>query len=121
MHHTITSPNYPNNYPNSYDDYWESKTGNGYVLGFNFGHFDLEEGYDWVKVTDQGSGRVLFHNYPKGAALGKHRTFVSDTNKVKTEFYTDHSETRKGFLLNIWGRKKSKSKVLYNLTLNDFF
>ena len=106
----ITSPNYPQNYPNYQNRAWNAWTGTGYVLGFNFGTFDLEEGYDWVKVTDQVSGRVLFHNYPRGAPSGKPRTFVSDSNRVRIQFYSDYSVTKKGFLLNIWGRQKSKDK-----------
>lgn len=106
--YNITSPNYPNNYPNSQNLEWVGGTKSGYVLGFNFGTFELEEGYDWVKITDDISGRVLFYNYPYGAASGQQRTFVSDSNRVRIRFNTDYSVTKKGFLLNVWIRQKSK-------------
>ena len=114
----ITSPNYPNNYPNNQNLEWVGGTKSGYVLGFKFGTFELEEGYDWVKITDDISGRVLFYNDPYGAASGKQRqrlvfynlqrTFASDSNRVRIRFYTDYSVTKKGFLLNVWVRQKSK-------------
>ena len=87
------------------------RTSNGSVFGLNFGTFDLEDGWDWVKITDGVTGRILFHNYPRGASSGKPRTFVSDSNQVRVQFYTDFSVSKKGFLLNIWTRQKSKFKT----------
>merc|ERR1712227_57439 len=104
---TITSTNFPQNYRNYENKAWNVWTGTGRVLGFSFSTFELEEGYDWVKVTDQGSGRVLFYNYPRGAASGKLKTFTSDSNRVYIQFKTDYSVTRKGFSLQIWGRPKN--------------
>ena len=105
---TLTSPNFPQNYQNYENKRWNVWTGTGRVLGFSFTTFELEEGYDWVKVTDRGSGRVLFYNYPRNAPSGKLKTFDSDSNSVHIQFKTDYSVTRKGFSLNIWGRPKSK-------------
>ena len=98
----LTSPNYPNNYPNYQYLAWIAWTGSPYAIGFNFETFDLEEGYDWVRITDQVSGKVLFHNYPRGAASGEQRIFGSDSHRVLIEFYTDYSVTRKGFNLKLW-------------------
>ena len=114
----ITSPYFPLNYPINQNRKWNVWTRTGYVLGFNFGTFDLEEGWDWVKVTDQVTGRILFYNYPRGASSGKQRTFVSDSNRVQVQFYSDYSVTRKGFRLYFWGRQKSKSKYLQQAVLS---
>ena len=105
---TLTSPNFPQNYQNYENKAWNVWTRSGYVLGFSFTTFELEEGYDWVKVTDQGTGRVLFYNYPRNAPSGKLKAFDSDSNRVYIHFKTDYSVTRKGFSLKIWGRPKSK-------------
>ena len=114
----ISSPNYPRNYPNNQNLKWNLMTRTGYIIGFNFGIFDLEEGWDWVKITDQVTGRILFYNYPRGASSGKQRTFISDSNKVRVQFYSDYSVTKKGFRLYFWGRQKSKSKYLQQAVLS---
>ena len=81
-------------------------------MGFNFEFYELEKDYDWVKITDKRSGRILFYNYPKGAASGKPRTFFSDSDWVYIQFKTDYSVVKKGFRLKIWGTKKGNSKSL---------
>ena len=73
------------------------------VLGFNFDTHVLEYYWDYVKVTDEWTGRVLFQS---GKFMS--RTFVSDSNIVHIQFKTDRSVTMKGFKLNVWKRQKSK-------------
>merc|ERR1711971_407844 len=104
----LTSPNYPNNYQNNLNIGWNVWISNGNameVLGFNFGTFELEYFWDWVEVTDEWTGRVLFHSGI--AASEQHRTFVSDSSMVHIQFKTDYSITRKGFKLDIWKRQKT--------------
>ena len=106
----ITSFNFPQNYRNYENAGWHAWTGTSCKLGFTFETFELEEGYDWVKITDQVSGRVLFYNYPWGAESGKQRTFFSDSHWVYIQFRSDYSVVRKGFRLNIWSTNKGKSQ-----------
>ena len=63
------------------------------------GDFDIEQGIDWVEVTDK-DGSMLWTSMEAREMLN--RRFVSNTNSVEVQFYTDGSVTKMGWRLE-WG------------------
>ncbi|XP_065153511.1 CUB and zona pellucida-like domain-containing protein 1 isoform X1 [Paramisgurnus dabryanus] len=93
----FVSPQYPSNYPNGARCTWTiHSTGQRTVL-LNFTYVDLETCCDYIQVFDghTSRGRLL------GKLQGNRRqSFKSTQNGVTVVFYSDGSQTRRGFHAN---------------------
>jgi len=97
---TITSENYPNSYPDKFRRIYTINADGKFVIKFT--DFVLEDPsswtfcYDWVMIKD-GVGSILLD---KTCGSEIPPPITSKTNTAKVIFYTDHSETARGFSLD---------------------
>ncbi|XP_071104200.1 zinc metalloproteinase nas-39-like [Haliotis cracherodii] len=94
LHGKMMTPNYPNNYSNSYEAIWELNLpvlNQAYKLVLTIDDMDIEGSptncFDYIKVNDQ----KYCGTSPKTITVNGVK------NGLIIAFYSDSSETRKGF------------------------
>ncbi|XP_078679396.1 uncharacterized protein LOC144915035 isoform X2 [Branchiostoma floridae x Branchiostoma belcheri] len=91
---TIQSPGYPGNYPDNADCSYIITAPPGHAINITFQHFDLEQGYDFLVLSEEGGHREEYTGFES------EKQYVSITNEVQLHFTSDENTNEKGFSLS---------------------
>ncbi|KAI8486382.1 Sushi, von Willebrand factor type A, EGF and pentraxin, partial [Branchiostoma belcheri] len=91
---TIQSPGYPGNYPDNADCSYIITAPPGHAINITFQHFDLEQGYDFLLLSEEGGHREEYTGFES------EKQYVSITNEVQLHFTSDENTNEKGFSLS---------------------
>ena len=98
---TIVSPNYPDNYPNDANMKWLVSGPDKYLIVAKFHAFDLESGYDFLKVGSGLDPRVQSSELVNLTGHPLPDDVISTNNHMWLIFTSDSSERRTGFWIEI--------------------
>ncbi|XP_052245586.1 multiple epidermal growth factor-like domains protein 10 [Dreissena polymorpha] len=97
----ITSPNYPSKYNRKVQCTWDINASEGYQINVNFRDFALEHhsecNYDYLEIFN--GPNASFPSFGKFCGTAPPRGFQSQSNSVRIVFYTDSSDSARGFNL----------------------
>jgi len=97
---TLTSPNYPENYEDDFDKTYPIIVEEGKVVEIEFTDFEVENepscGYDWLMITENNEDILMNKSCGSG---NPSVDLVSKTNSVNVRFFTDGSQTMRGWSL----------------------
>ncbi|XP_066270862.1 CUB domain-containing protein 2-like [Branchiostoma lanceolatum] len=91
----VTSPNYPSNYGNNEICEWLITTTTGSVIRLTFDSFDVEDGFDFLKIYDGAN----IHSPQFESLTGSESVspITSTSNVMFLIFTSDESDTAQGF------------------------
>jgi len=91
---SIKSEGYPSNYPNNKEQVWNLSVSQGKKVQLTFESFELEAqancGYDYLEISYDSFKQKICGSVKPGP-------LKSTGNTMTVKFYSDYSETMKGF------------------------
>ena len=98
---TIVSPNYPDNYPNNRNIQWLVSGPTDYQIMANFHAFELESGYDFLKIGSGLESQDESSKLVKLSGSSLPDDLISANNEMWLNFTSDGSVRRTGFWIEI--------------------
>ncbi|XP_030829981.1 uncharacterized protein LOC578975 isoform X2 [Strongylocentrotus purpuratus] len=118
---TIVSPNYPDKYPNHANVQWLVSGPEDYRAVAKFHTFDLESGYDYLRIGSGLNAGDLTSQLVQLAGSSLPDEVVSINNEMWLNFTSDDSVRRDGFWIEIMVFRQENITDLFNGTEVSMF